>query len=77
MYSAHKQAEIYVSRLEIYNNLGKFAEGVAVGIEGLQLFGVTFPVAEEERGQAIGAALMAIGPTWAAGRSKICSTRRP
>jgi predicted ATPase/GAF domain-containing protein/anti-anti-sigma regulatory factor len=58
--SKYEKAEVYVSRLEVYNNLGRFAEGVAVGLESLRLFDVTFPDTEEERGPAVGAAIMAV-----------------
>lgn len=60
LHTIQEKAKVYVSRLDVYHNLGKYAEGVALGCSILKEFGVEFPTDEAERGAAIGASLQAI-----------------
>jgi predicted ATPase/signal transduction histidine kinase/CheY-like chemotaxis protein/tRNA A-37 threonylcarbamoyl transferase component Bud32 len=53
-----EKADVYITRMVLYTNLGRYAEGVAVGLEGLTLFDIRFPTAAEELQAAVGAALM-------------------
>ena len=41
-------AKVYSLRMKLYQVAGKYDEGVAVALEALRLFGVTFPESDEE-----------------------------
>src|SRR5262249_31346020 len=56
--SKDEKAGVYLTRMVLYTNLGRYAEGVAVGLEGLTLFDIRFPASAEELQAAVGAALM-------------------
>lgn len=58
--SNHDRANVCITRISLYTNIGKYSEGAAVSLEGLRLFGVTFPESEEERQAAIPGALGAV-----------------
>ncbi len=52
-----EQADVYITRTSLYTSLGRFAEALAVGREGLARFGVVFPDSDEQQQAAVGAAL--------------------
>src|SRR5262249_20536254 len=56
--SKDEKAGVYLTRMVLYTNLGRYAEGVAVGLEGLTLFDIRCPASAEELQAAVGAALM-------------------
>ncbi|NJN66373.1 MAG: AAA family ATPase [Chloroflexaceae bacterium] len=51
------RADVAVERMQIYANLGRYADALAVGLEGLHLFGITFPDGAEEQQSAMQEAL--------------------
>lgn len=47
--SNQDRAEVHNKLLLVYNNASKFAEAIACGLNGLALFGVSFPEAPQDR----------------------------
>jgi predicted ATPase/GAF domain-containing protein/ABC-type transporter Mla MlaB component len=54
------KAEVSVERMQLYSNLGRYTDALAVGLEGLSLFGITFPEGAEEQQATMQESLAAI-----------------
>ncbi|NTW02033.1 MAG: AAA family ATPase, partial [Oscillochloris sp.] len=52
-----QQSEIYILRMALYTSLGRYSEGIALGLESLKPFGLSFPETTEERIAAINTAM--------------------
>lgn len=52
-----ERANIHVAQLNLYASLGRFTEGLAIGLEGLRMFGINFPTVADQQQVAVREAL--------------------
>jgi predicted ATPase/GAF domain-containing protein/tRNA A-37 threonylcarbamoyl transferase component Bud32 len=52
-----ERVEVYITRTSLYTSLGRFADALETGLQGLALLGISFPSTPEEIGAAVPAAL--------------------
>lgn len=64
-HSKVEKADVYSERVQIYTSLGRYKDGLAVGLEGLQMFGIIFPEQEEQQQQMVAELIESIQRTLA------------